>query len=80
MLRFRQMRGLQKFAAATCDILTGVRLATVFPDAESEKLNAIARISTINRKGCALDIGSSDGTRICPSDTVAQPLTLPIQS
>lgn len=28
---------------ATCDILTGDRLASVFPDAESDKLNAIAR-------------------------------------
>ena len=28
---------------ATCDILTGDRLASVFPDADSEKLNAIAR-------------------------------------
>jgi putative chitinase len=28
---------------ATCDILTGDRLATVFPDADSEKLSAIAR-------------------------------------
>lgn len=28
---------------ATCDILTGDRLASVFPDAESEKLNALAR-------------------------------------
>ena len=28
---------------ATCDILTGDRLATVFPDADAEKLSAIAR-------------------------------------
>jgi predicted chitinase len=28
---------------ATCDVLTGGRLASVFPDSDSEKLNAIAR-------------------------------------
>ncbi|PLL12300.1 hypothetical protein C0V75_10040 [Tabrizicola sp. TH137] len=41
---------------ATCDILTGDRLASVFPDADSEKLSAIARELDLRVVSGQLDI------------------------